>query len=150
MIESFTDEYFMKKALEEAALAYQEDEVPIGAVVVMGNTIIGRGHNQIERLNDVTAHAEILAITAASAYLGSKYLKECKIYVTLEPCVMCAYAIQSAQLPEMIFAADDPKEGYRQFIPSVVHAQMLVKSGILAEKSSGLILEFFNNKRQRK
>lgn len=143
----YSDEYFMKKAFEEAQLAFENDEVPVGAVVVNNNQIIGKGHNQVEMLNDVTAHAEILALTAASNFFGSKYLENCKIYVTLEPCAMCATAISSAQISEIIYGATDPKKGFSLFLPSLINSKIIVKKGIYEEKSSELLKEFFRKKR---
>lgn len=146
---TFTEDFFMKIAIKEAEQALKEGEIPVGAIVVSGNTIIGRGHNQTERLNDVTAHAEIIAITAASGYLGSKYLKNCRLFVTLEPCAMCAAAINSSQLSELVYAASDPKEGYQKYSPDLIHQHVKVKSGIMAEKSTKLLKDFFTSKRKK-
>jgi tRNA(adenine34) deaminase len=112
MLSVFSDEHFMKEAFKEAQKAFDEDEVPVGAVIVCDNKIIARAHNMTERLNDVTAHAEMLAFTSATAYLGGKYLKECTLYVTLEPCVMCAGASYWTQLKKVVFGASDPKRGF--------------------------------------
>jgi len=142
------DKYYMNKALAEARHAFEEDEVPVGAIVVCNNQIIGKGYNQVEKLNDVTAHAEMLAITAASAYLGSKYLQKCKIYISLEPCVMCAAAISAAQFSEVIYAAKDPKKGYSLFKPGILHPKTIVKTGVLSEESESLLKEFFRKKRK--
>lgn len=143
----FSDENFMKKAFEEAQKANDLDEVPVGAVVVCKNKIIGKGFNQVEKLNDVTAHAEMLAITAASNFLGSKYLEDCKIYVTLEPCAMCAAAINSAQIMEVVYAAKDPKKGFTLYTPAIIHPKVLVKKGILEDECSQILKDFFKKKR---
>jgi tRNA(adenine34) deaminase len=145
---NFNDEYFMKKALEEAGKALEEDEIPVGAIIVCQDHIIGKGHNSVERLNDVTAHAEILAITAASNFMGAKYLTECKIYITLEPCPMCAAAIAAAQIKEVIYGAKDPKKGYSLWIPSLLHPKTKVKKEIFNEESSELLKNFFSKKRK--
>lgn len=142
------DEHFMKKALQLAEQARDEDEVPVGAIVV-SNTgrIIGKGYNQTERLNDVTAHAEMLAITAAANYLGGKYLRECTLYVTLEPCVMCAGAINWSQVDRIVFGAYDEKRGYKHFNETIIHHKKEVIGGVLENDCSNLILEFFQKKR---
>ncbi|MBQ7489315.1 MAG: nucleoside deaminase [Bacteroidales bacterium] len=144
----FDDEYFMRLALAEAEEAYAADEVPIGAVVVADNEIIGRGHNLTQTLNDVTAHAEMQAITAAAANLGAKYLNDCTLYVTLEPCVMCAGAIAWAQLGRLVFAAADPKKGYSLLQKNILHPKTVVVAGILEKESSALLKQFFQNKRR--
>ena len=144
----FDDEYFMRLALAEAEEAYAADEVPIGAVVVADNEIIGRGHNLTQTLNDVTAHAEMQAITAAAANLGAKYLNACTLYVTLEPCVMCAGAIAWAQLGRLVFAAADPKKGYSLLQKNILHPKTEVVAGILEKESSALLKQFFQNKRR--
>ena len=144
----FDDEYFMRQALNEAEDAYAADEVPIGAVVVADNEIIGRGHNLTQTLNDVTAHAEMQAITAAAANLGAKYLNNCTLYVTLEPCVMCAGAIAWAQLGRLVYAAADPKKGYTLFQKNILHPKTEVVTGILEKESSLLLKQFFQNKRK--
>ncbi|MBT3423114.1 MAG: nucleoside deaminase [Bacteroidetes bacterium] len=146
---TFNDDYFMKKAFEEAQAALEEGEVPVGAIIVAENKIIGRGHNQTEILHDVTAHAEIIAISAASNYLGSKYLKDCRLYVTLEPCAMCAAAINAAQLESLVFAADDPKKGYRLYKPSLIHPKLKVISGIRQDECRMILQEFFVEKRNK-
>lgn len=143
----FSDEYFMRKALQEAQAAYDEDEVPIGAVVVCQNKIIGRGHNQVERLRDATAHAEMLAITAASDHLGNKYLDECTIFVTIEPCSMCAGALRWVRAERIVFGATEPKFGYSRFSRELVHPKTEVVSGVLAEEASALMREFFQSRR---
>ena len=147
MIISFTDDYFMKQALSEAHIAASEDEVPVGAVVVCNNRIIARAHNQTERLNDPTAHAEMLAITAAVNVLGAKYLTDCVLYVTLEPCTMCAGAIGWAQIGTLIYGAGDEKRGYHCFAPNVLHPKIVVKSGILEAECAEAIQAFFRTKR---
>ncbi len=143
----FTDEYFMGMALNEAIKAYDMGEVPIGAVIVAGNKVIGKGHNLTETLCDVTAHAEIQAITAASSWLGGKYLKDCRLYVTLEPCVMCAGALFWSQISEVIFSAQDPRRGFTQIARPILHPKTRLKSGILAEKSLSMLKKFFQEKR---
>ncbi|MBE6294141.1 MAG: nucleoside deaminase [Bacteroidales bacterium] len=142
-----TDEYYMKQALREAQAAYQKGEVPIGAVVVCNNRIIARCHNLTETLNDVTAHAEMQAITAAANNMGGKYLNECTLYVTLEPCPMCAGAIGWSQLGRLVYAADDEKRGYRKYAPMVLHPKTQVTHGICADEATLLIKSFFKEKR---
>ncbi|MBP5364500.1 MAG: nucleoside deaminase [Bacteroidales bacterium] len=141
------DELYMREALKEARKAAQEDEIPVGAVVVSKGRIIGRGHNQTERLNDVTAHAEILALSAATQTLGGKYLTDCTLYVTIEPCVMCAGALAWAQLSELVYGASDPKRGYARCAPSLLHPKTIVRSGVCADECSQLVLDFFAQKR---
>ncbi|MCM1291357.1 MAG: nucleoside deaminase [Prevotella sp.] len=147
------DERFMRAALEEARAAAEEDEVPIGAVIVCNGKIIGRGHNLTQRLNDVTAHAEMQAITAASEYLGGKYLPECTLYVTVEPCMMCAGALGWAQIGRIVYAADDPKRGYSTMLNpdkpklSPLHPKTLITQGILADQAADLMQSFFKSKR---
>ncbi|MCB0662043.1 MAG: nucleoside deaminase [Saprospiraceae bacterium] len=143
----FSDEYFMNQAFKEAEKAYQEGEVPVGAVVVCNNQIIARAHNQTELLHDVTAHAEIIAMTAASQHLGSKYLTECTLYVTLEPCVMCAGALSWGQLGKLVYAAEDEKRGFERFGRALLHPKTKVEFGILREKCSALISDFFKVRR---
>ena len=135
------DMIFMQEALKQAKIAFEEDEVPVGAVVAYGNKIIGKGYNQVEKLNDPTAHAEILAITAACNFLGSKYLDKCTLYVTLEPCMMCTGAIREAQLQKVMFAASDTS--HRKLAPDLFE----ISGGLLEEESSKLIKEFFKKKR---
>lgn len=146
MIGPYTDEYFMRQALAEAQQALAENEVPVGAVVVINDRIIGRGHNQTERLHDVTAHAEMLAITAAAEYLGGKYLWDCRLYVTLEPCNMCAGALFWTQIPQVIYGADDPKRGFREN-GAKLHPKTKLTGGILRNECSELLREFFRAKR---
>ncbi len=147
MIRPFDDIYFMRKALDEAIRAYEEDEVPVGAVVVSNQKIIARAHNRTELLKDVTAHAEMQAITAAADYLGGKYLRDCTLYVTLEPCVMCAGALYWSQIPKIVFAARDEKQGYRtQHIR--LHPKTTVKTGILEDTAKQLLQDYFRSKRR--
>lgn len=141
------DEKFMREALKEAQLAFEEGEVPIGAVVVCRGRIIARGHNMTERLHDPTAHAEMIALTSATEALGGKYLSGCTLYVTVEPCPMCAAALNWAQVSRIVWGAPDPKRGYSLFPPSLLHPKTEVTSGILQEECSRPVLEFFKNKR---
>lgn len=143
----FDDTYFMKQALSEAKQAYEKDEVPIGAVVVCNDRIIARAHNLTETLNDVTAHAEMQAITAAANVLGGKYLDECTLYVTIEPCPMCAGALGWAQLQRVVYGAADKKRGYTQFSTQVLHPKTVVAHGILADECGELMKSFFEKKR---
>ena len=147
MIEPFNDEYFMKKAFSEALRALEKDEVPVGAVVVTQGKIIARSHNLTETLNDVTAHAEMQAITAAANLLGGKYLMDCTLYVTLEPCVMCAGALGWSQIGKIVYGASDEKRGFKKFAPGALHPKTEIVGGILETECSELITEFFKNKR---
>ena len=147
MVQVYDDAYFMRQALREAEKAYEEGEVPVGAVVVCKNQIIGRGHNATERLKDVTAHAEIIAITAAANFLNSKYLKDCTLYVTLEPCVMCAGALHWAQLGRLVYSAQDDKRGFVSIGQPLLHPKTKVEYGVLMEQSSLLLKAFFKSKR---
>ena len=147
MISPFNDEYFMKQALQQAQKAFEIDEVPVGAVVVANNQIIARAHNLTEKLNDVTAHAEIQAITAASEYLGAKYLTGCTLYVTLETCVMCGGALYWSQIDKVVFAARDEKRGASKILDSIYHPKTLVTNGLLAEESARLLKDFFAKNR---
>ena len=140
-------EYFMRMALKEAELAFQEDEVPVGAVVVIDNQVIAKTHNQCERLLDSTAHAEMLAITAASADLRSKYLEKCSLYVTLEPCVMCAGAIAHSRIANLIYGTKDPKKGYSLIGERILHPSTKVLSGIEETQCSRILSDFFLRKR---
>ena len=142
------DTYFMRNALDEARVAFDMDEIPVGAVVVCQNRIIAGAHNLTERLCDVTAHAEMKAITAAANSLGGKYLTDWTLYVTLEPCVMCAGAIGWAQIGRVVFGAADDKRGYRRFAPETLHPKTEVTSGVLADACSALLREFFAKKRK--
>jgi tRNA(adenine34) deaminase len=146
-MEPFNDEYFMKKAFSEALFAYEKGEVPVGAVVVANRKIIARAHNLTETLTDVTAHAEMQAITAAANLLGGKYLSDCTFYITLEPCAMCAGALGWAQIGKLVFGASDEKKGYQKYAPNVLHPKTEVISGILKEESAELLQDFFKNKR---
>ncbi|NNE28195.1 MAG: nucleoside deaminase [Saprospiraceae bacterium] len=147
MIEVFTDEYFMKQALVEAAKAAEQGEVPVGAVMVCDGRIIARAHNSTEQLTDVTAHAEIIAITSASSYLGSKYLPDCTLYVTLEPCLMCAGALAWAQLGRLVYGASDDKKGFMIHGKSLLHAKTKVEFGIENDACSEILTNFFERKR---
>jgi len=144
----FNSQYFMREAMKEARKAFDEDEIPVGAVIVCENKIIGRGHNQTERLKDVTAHAEMIAITAADNNLGSKYLPECDLYVTLEPCVMCAGALQWAQIRKIVFAASDVKRGYALIERNILHPKTVVERGVMQEESEVLLKAFFQKLRE--
>ena len=137
----------MRDALREAEAARSEDEVPIGAIIVCKGRIIGKGHNMTERLNDPTAHAEMIAITAATEALGGKYLNECTLYVTVEPCPMCAGALAWSQIGKVVYGASDPKRGFSKFSPSLMHPKTEIVSGILAEECSAIVTDFFKNKR---
>ena len=141
------DRKWMMEALKEAREAAAEDEVPIGAVIVGDGGIISRGHNMVERLNDPSAHAEMLALTSATAALGGKYLNDCTIYVTMEPCPLCAAALGWAQIGRVVYGSPDPKRGFTLFTPSLLHPRTRVDSGVLAEECSGLVSEFFRSKR---
>jgi tRNA(adenine34) deaminase len=141
------DEHYMRQALLLAQQAFAEDEIPIGAVVVANNRIIGRGYNQVERLRDATAHAEMLAITAASDFLGSKYLTDCTLYVTIEPCPMCAGALRWVQIPRIVYGAAEPKFGYLRFGPALLHPRTTVQSGVLEDECRDLMRTFFQQKR---
>jgi tRNA(adenine34) deaminase len=141
------DEYFMKQALAEAQKAGERDEVPIGAVIVCQGRIIARGHNLTETLTDVTAHAEMQAITAAAGFLGGKYLTDCTLYVTIEPCVMCAGALGWSQISRIVYGAGDEKRGFQRFAPQALHPKTEVIAGILEEECSKLVKTFFKNKR---
>jgi len=147
MLNPFDDSYFMRQALLEAEKALLDDEVPVGAVVVAGNQIIGRGYNLTEKLHDVTAHAEIQAITAAANYLGAKYLKDCSLYVTLEPCPMCAGALYWSQLGKIIYGASDEKRGALRHTPSLFHPSTTVIGGVEEATCVKLMRTFFEGKR---
>ncbi|WP_106831812.1 nucleoside deaminase [Parabacteroides pacaensis] len=144
----FNDEYFMKQALREAYQAAEEGEVPVGVVVVCNHRIIARAHNQTERLNDPTAHAEILALTSAFNSLGAKYLNDCILYVTVEPCVMCAGALCWSQIGGIVYGAADEKRGYRRYAPLALHPKTWIRTGVLAEDCSQVMKEFFRKKRK--
>lgn len=141
------DEYYMKQALQEAKLAGERDEVPIGSVIVCQGRIIARGHNLTETLTDVTAHAEMQSITAAAGFLGGKYLIDCTLYVTVEPCVMCAGALGWSQISRIVYGASDEKRGFQRYAPNALHPKTEVVSGVLEEECSKMMKEFFKKKR---
>ncbi|MBR3562890.1 MAG: nucleoside deaminase [Bacteroidales bacterium] len=141
------DEKYMREALAEAKAALSEEEIPIGAVVVCKGRIIGKGHNMVERLHDATAHAEMIAITAATEALGGKYLQDCTLYVTVEPCPMCASALNWSQVSRIVYGAPDPRRGYSLFSPSLLHPRTEVTPGILAEECGALVSDYFKTKR---
>ena len=141
------DELYMREALREAQAAFDDGEVPIGAVVVARGRIIARGHNMTERLHDPSAHAEMIALTAATETLGGKYLSGCTLYVTVEPCPMCAAALNWAQVGRIVYGAADPKRGYSLYSPSLLHPKTEIKSGVLTEECGRLMLQFFKDKR---
>lgn len=143
----FTDAYFMKKALEEAQTAFEKGEIPVGALVVVKDRIIARSHNLTELLNDVTAHAEMQAITSAANFLGGKYLRDCTLYVTLEPCQMCAGALYWSQIPRVVFGADDHQRGYRA-MGGRLHPKTAVLTGVMAKECADLIFRFFEQRRK--
>jgi tRNA(adenine34) deaminase len=147
MINIFTDEYFMKKALQEAEIAFEKGEIPVGAVVVVDERIIARSHNLTELLNDVTAHAEMQAITAAANFLGGKYLKDCTLYVTLEPCQMCAGALYWSQISKIVFGASDAHRGFEK-MGGQLHPKTTVVRGVMADEASELMKRFFVEKRK--
>jgi tRNA(adenine34) deaminase len=147
MIEPFGDEYFMNKAFAEAIQAFEKGEIPVGAVIVSGGRIIARAHNLTETLNDVTAHAEMQAITAAANFLGGKYLNDCTLYVTLEPCVMCAGALGWSQIGKIVYGASDEKRGFKKYAPKALHSKTEIIGGILEIECAELMQEFFRNKR---
>lgn len=146
-VQPFNDEYFMRRALDEARQAAAEGEVPVGAVVVCGDRVIARAHNQTERLNDPTAHAEMLAITAATGAMGAKYLPECRLYVTVEPCVMCAGAIGWAQLRRIVYGCPDEKRGYHEYAPKAFHPKANVTYGVMEDECRALMQQFFQERR---
>ena len=143
-----TDDFFMREALKEAHKSFEKDEVPVGAVVVANNRVIARAHNLTETLNDVTAHAEMQAITAAASYLGGKYLKECTLYVTLEPCLMCAGALYWAQITRIVYGATDSKRGFSLYPSSPLHPTTTLTSGILEKECAAILSDFFKKKRK--
>lgn len=142
------DENFMRQALNEARAAFDKQEIPIGAVIVSEGRVVGRGHNLVETLQDPTAHAEMQALTAATETLGGKYLPKCTLYVTVEPCIMCAGAISWAQVGRVVWGADDPKKGYRTYSERVFHPKTEVSSGVLVEECEALVSEFFASLRR--
>ena len=137
------DEKYMRLALEEAKMAFNEEEVPVGAVIVAGDRVVGRGHNLVETLTDVTAHAEIQAITAASSTIGGKYLNDCTLYVTVEPCPMCAGALAWSQIGRIVYGVSDPKRGFSTISDNMLHHRTVVTSGVLAEECEALMKNFF-------
>lgn len=148
-LDVYNDEYFMREAYKQAVMAHEEGEIPVGAVVVVNNQIIARAYNQTERLNDVTAHAEMLALTSAFNHLGSKYLTECTLYVTLEPCVMCAGACFWAQLKKLVYGASDPARGFSR-LESVLHPKTRHTAGVMGGDCKALIDDFFKKMRRNK
>lgn len=146
-MELFSDEYFMREALKEAQKAFDRDEVPVGAVIVSKRQVIARAHNLTETLNDVTAHAEMQAFTSAANLLGGKYLKDCTLYVTLEPCLMCAGAAAWTQIPHIVFGASDSKKGYSTISNAVLHPKTSIKRGVLEKECAHLLTSFFQKKR---
>lgn len=147
MINPFTDEYFMKKALQEAEMAFEKGEIPVGAVIVVADKVIARSHNLTELLNDVTAHAEMQSITAAANFLGGKYLKDCTLYVTLEPCQMCAGALYWSQISKIVFGARDEQRGFMN-MGTKLHPKTTVISGVMANEAADLMKRFFLERRK--
>jgi len=147
MLSVFSDEHFMKKALQEAAIAAQLGEVPVGVVIVCNNIVIAKAHNQVEKLEDITAHAEILAITSASNYLGSKFLDDCTMFITLEPCVMCAGAIKWARFSRVVYGASDDKGGFMKYGKELLHPSTKLEFGICHDESVKLLQKFFKARR---
>ena len=147
ILKPYTPEYFMKQAMLEAKKALLKDEVPVGAIVVSKNQIIGRGHNQTQSLQDVTAHAEIIAITAASSFLGNKYMDQCTLYVTLEPCVMCAGALKWSQLGNLVYACPDEKNGFMVHGKELLHPKTKIQYGLMESECRDLIQSYFQSKR---
>jgi len=147
MENSYTDEYFMKKALQEAEIAFEKDEIPVGAIIVIDNKVIARSHNLTELLNDVTAHAEMQSITAAANFIGGKYLKNCTLYVTLEPCQMCAGALYWSQISKVVFGARDEQRGFLT-LGTQLHPKTQVIQGIMSNEASDLMKRFFASRRK--
>ncbi|GAA5035202.1 tRNA-specific adenosine deaminase [Marivirga lumbricoides] len=145
----YSDEHYMKEALKQAQMAFDQDEIPVGAIVVCQKTIIARAYNQTEMLNDVTAHAEMLAITSAANYLGGKYLKDCTLYITMEPCGMCAGALFWSQINKIVYALPDEKRGFTKINPAMIHPKTEVRAGLMASESKQLIDAFFTNARRK-
>ena len=143
----YDDEYFMRIALEEARYAFDEGEVPVGGVIVCGDKVIARGHNLVMRLNDPTAHVEMQLITCATDYIGSRYLQDCTLYVTLEPCVMCAGAMYWSQIGRVVFGADDPKRGATRINQRIYHPKTVVDGGVMRDECAEVLKSFFNEKR---
>ena len=147
MIEVFTDTYFMKQAYLEARKAYEKGEVPVGAIIVCNNQIIARSYNNTQQLTDVTAHAEIMAMTSASTYLGNKYLRDCTLFVTVEPCIMCAGAIAWSQLGRLVYGASEAKHGFMRYGKELLHPKTKVEFGVLNKECATLMTDFFKKKR---
>ena len=147
MIEVFTDEYFMKQAINQAEIAFTENEVPVGAIIVSENKIIAKAYNQTQKLTDVTAHAEIIAYSSATQYLDSKYLPQCTLYVTLEPCVMCAGMLKWAQFKKIVFGATDLKNGAGEVSDKIYHTKTEIISGVMASECGEILTKFFQSKR---
>lgn len=150
MFTALSDEHFMKLALAQAEMAFERDEVPVGAVIVSNNQVIAKAHNSVELLQDITAHAEIIAITSAAQHLGSKYLKNCTLYVTLEPCVMCAGALKWAQIGRVVYGASDEKQGFMKHGKEVLHPKTRLEYGVSHEQCTHLMKTFFQQKRDLK
>lgn len=146
-MELYSDEYFMREALKEAQKAFDIDEVPVGAIIVADNKIIARGHNLTEQLNDVTAHAEMQSITSAANYIGGKYLNDCTLFVTLEPCVMCAGALYWSHITKVVYGASDEKKGFSKISEPLLHPKTIITRGVLADDCSKLLKDFFQKKR---
>lgn len=146
-MDNIKDKFFMQKAYQEAVQALEEGEIPVGAVIVCNNIIIAKAHNMTERLNDVTAHAEMQAITAAAEYLGGKYLKDCTLYVTLEPCVMCAGALAWSQISRIVYAASDQQRGFSRIQENILHPRTIIEKGLMEDECSQIVKDFFKNKR---
>ncbi len=147
MLSVFSDEHFMRKALQEARKAEAEGEVPVGAVIVCNNAVIAKAHNQVERLSDITAHAEIMAITSASNYLGSKFLNDCTLFVTLEPCIMCAGALKWARLGRVVYGASDDRRGFMRYGKELLHKTSKLEYGVCHDECSLMLKAFFKQKR---
>jgi tRNA(adenine34) deaminase len=145
--DSHPDEYYMNEALRQARYSFDHDEIPVGCVIVCKNRIVAKAYNQVEMLKDATAHAEMIALTSAFNYLGAKYLTDCKLYVTLEPCVMCAGAMQWAQIGKLVYGASDPKKGFMRLGPAILHPKTEVISGVLSFECKQIIDKFFINLR---
>ena len=142
-----THEFFMQKAMDQALIAFDQGEIPVGAVLVVDNRIIGRGYNQTERLNDVTAHAEMIAISAGAEFLGAKYSDQCTLYVTLEPCVMCAGALRWSQLGRLVYGAADDKYGFMRYGKDILHPKTIIEYGLLEQDCAEILKKFFKGKR---
>jgi tRNA(adenine34) deaminase len=148
MLTIYSDDYYMEQAIKEAQKAQEAGEIPVGAIIVCQKQIIARAHNQTQILNDVTAHAEIMAITSASSYLGSKYLKDCTLYVTLEPCIMCAGALYWSQVDRVVYGASDEKRGFMRYGKELLHPSTKLEFGIKHDECSCLMTKFFEDKRK--